>query len=152
MPGAQGRGSMSFSFGLVGGREKDQVRGLKWTDISRCLSSLARVAYIAATTVAVLVRSRGRLSERGSSFGTGNVNHAAVLPQSPPVITSPYLESHLFLTPTPPAKAKMSSYLRSSLTSPEPTPTPTSNEGKRNTRSLSGSLRLWCRVMTWFGV
>ena len=82
--------------------------------------------------------------ERGFSFGTGNVNHAAVLPQSPPVITSPRLESHLFFTPTPPAKAKakmsVSYYPRSSLASPEPTPTSMENEGKRNTHSVDESL------------
>jgi hypothetical protein len=57
----------------------------------------------------------------------------AVLPQSPPVITSPCLESHLFFTPTPPAKAraKLSSYPRSSLTSPEATPTPMRSDEKR---------------------
>lgn len=71
--------------------------------------------------------------ERRFTFTDGGVNHATVLPQSPPLITSPCLESQLFFTPIPPPAAK-TSYPRSALASPERTPT-LAKQLNRRTRS-----------------
>ncbi|KAF9467547.1 hypothetical protein BDZ94DRAFT_965174 [Collybia nuda] len=88
-------------------------------------------------------RSRSRSSSpiKGTREAGRNSqhSHANVLPQSPPQITSPPLESQLCFTPTPGSKARMTSMTTSSTAKrrkSDNATTPTKSSGKKRGKKL----------------